>query len=174
VVSTEVSPDTVSTTVTGEPGYAVPDEGVTASDPSREDGSEIDQVTGPPFAVSVSVPPSSGLSSTVVGFTVSVPVTGGALMVTIVEGAAVGDVVDVAAGEPFAGDEADAEPAPPGDGVARVRPALGDALVTDRLSCPGGVRSPAGGAGGADGAAPCAGAEVTPAVPGEEGGRWWP
>jgi hypothetical protein len=59
--------------VTLLPALSVPDAGATISSPSRLAGSEIDHETGPPLAVSVSDPPSSGLSSTVVGDTDSVP-----------------------------------------------------------------------------------------------------
>jgi hypothetical protein len=55
------------------PAVIVPDDGDTLSLPSRLDGSEIDQLTGPPLAVSVIVPPSSGVSTIVVGWTSSVP-----------------------------------------------------------------------------------------------------
>src|ERR1700728_3524753 len=58
--------------VTLSPASSVPDDGDTVTSPSRVAGAETDQETGPPLAVSVSDPPSSGLSSTVVGDTDSV------------------------------------------------------------------------------------------------------
>ena len=59
VVVSALSNDTLRCTVTLCPAASVPDDGVTVSSPSSDVGSEIDQVTGPPFAVSVSVPPTS-------------------------------------------------------------------------------------------------------------------
>jgi ribulose-phosphate 3-epimerase len=77
-LSSESSPDTVIATVAVPPALRVPDAGLTVSSPSRVVGSEIDQETGPPLAVSVSDPPSSGLSSTSAVDTASVPAAGGA------------------------------------------------------------------------------------------------
>ena len=68
-LSTEASPRTLIVTVTLLPALRVPEAGETVSSPSRLNGSEIDHDTGPPLAVSVNEPPSSGLSSTVVGDT---------------------------------------------------------------------------------------------------------
>ena len=59
------------------PAAIVPDDGETVSWPIRLDGSEIDQLTGPPLALSVIVPPSSGVSTIVVGEMPSVPCAGG-------------------------------------------------------------------------------------------------
>ena len=63
-------------TVAVPPALRVPDAGDTVSSPSRLAGAETDQETGPPLAVSVSDPPSNGLSRTVVGDTARVPAEG--------------------------------------------------------------------------------------------------
>ena len=62
---------------------------MTVSNPSSDVGSAIDQVTGPPFAVSVSVPPTSALSDTVLGDTLSEPASTGDETVTLTIGAGV-------------------------------------------------------------------------------------
>jgi hypothetical protein len=84
--------------VTLPPAFRVPDDGDTVREPSRVDGSEIDQDTGPPLSVSVSEPPSSGLSTTVAGETDSVATSdgpvNGALEVTVTGTEAVGVLVD--------------------------------------------------------------------------------
>lgn len=64
-------------TVAVPPALRVPDVGDTVTSPSRLAGAETDQETGPPLAVSVSDPPSNGLSRTVVGDTARVPAAGG-------------------------------------------------------------------------------------------------
>jgi hypothetical protein len=66
----------VIVTVAVPPALRVPDAGDTVSSPSRLAGAETDQETGPPLAVSVSDPPSNGLSRTVVGDTARVPAEG--------------------------------------------------------------------------------------------------
>src|SRR5215469_7670043 len=71
--SSVTSPVTVMVTVVLSPALRMPDAGDTVSLPTRLAGSVIDQPTGPPLAVSVSEPPSTGLSTTVFGYTVSVP-----------------------------------------------------------------------------------------------------
>jgi len=55
------------------PAASVPDDGAMISSPTRLAGSAIDHETGPFRAVSVSVLPSSGVRTTVVGDTASVP-----------------------------------------------------------------------------------------------------
>ena len=55
------------------PAASVPDDGAMTSSPTRLAGSAIDHETGPFRAVSVSVLPSSGVRTTVVGDTESVP-----------------------------------------------------------------------------------------------------
>src|SRR5215469_467420 len=59
------------------PACSVPDACDTLIAPIRLGGMEMDQVTGPPFAVIVNEAPSSGASTTVLGDTVSVPAAGG-------------------------------------------------------------------------------------------------
>jgi hypothetical protein len=76
-VSSDARPLTEIVTSVDWPEASVPDAGETTSSPSRLDGSEIDQFTGPFSAVSVIVLPSSGVSTTVVGDTASVPCLGG-------------------------------------------------------------------------------------------------
>ena len=73
VVSREASPLTEIDTVVLWPAASVPELGETISSPSRLDGSEMDHDTGPPSAVRVIELPSSGVSTTVLGDTVSVP-----------------------------------------------------------------------------------------------------
>jgi len=171
VVSSEVSPDTVSDTVTGEPGCTVPDEGETVSDPSRALCSEIDQVTGPPVAVSVRVPPSSGVSTTVAGDTLSVPAATGGVLVAVADGVGVGVGVAVSVGDAVeAAVVAVAEAGATGprrDRAARVRSAIVDPPVADRL-CPAAVV--VGAAVRADAAEAVVGARATVAVPREAGG----
>jgi hypothetical protein len=76
VVSSEASPLPEIDTVTLWPAASVPELGETVSSPSRLAGSEMDHETGPPSAVRVSELPSSGVSTTVLGDTVSVPAAG--------------------------------------------------------------------------------------------------
>ena len=64
-------------TVTLCPAASVPEDGETATWPIRLEDSAMDQVTGPPEAVSVMLPPRTGLSSTVLVDTLSVPCGGG-------------------------------------------------------------------------------------------------
>ena len=91
MVSSEASPVTLICTVTLSPAASVPEDGLTVSEPSSDDGSKIDQETGPPFAVSVSVPWPSRVSSTVVVDRPSAPVSGAeALTLTLGDGVAVG------------------------------------------------------------------------------------
>jgi hypothetical protein len=86
--STEAIPSTVMVTVACWPACNVPELGEASTLPIRLDGSEIDQDTGPFWAVMVSVLPDRALSSTVVGDADSVPaVTAG----DEVDGAGVGD-----------------------------------------------------------------------------------
>lgn len=55
------------------PTASVPEAGEAVSLPSRPDGTDIDHETEPPAAVSVHVPPSSEVSTTLEGDTLSVP-----------------------------------------------------------------------------------------------------
>ncbi len=73
VVSREASPLTEIDTVVLWPDPSVPELGETISSPSRLAGSEMDHETGPPAAVRVIELPSSGVRTTVLGDTVSVP-----------------------------------------------------------------------------------------------------
>jgi hypothetical protein len=70
-------PDTVplapTETVALWPAASLPEDGETVTSPIRADDSVMDHVTGPPEAVRVRVPPSGGLSTMVVGVTLSVP-----------------------------------------------------------------------------------------------------
>src|ERR1700730_8340812 len=63
----------VTVTVALPPAARVPDMGETTTFSSRPGGSETDQATGPPEAVSVMVPLAGGTRSTVSGVTLSVP-----------------------------------------------------------------------------------------------------
>jgi hypothetical protein len=127
VVVSALSNDTLRVTVTLWPAASVPDDGVTVSNPSSDVGSAIDQVTGPPFAVSVSVPPTSALSDTVLGDTLSEPASTGDETVTLTIGA--GAEVDAAGvdGAGVVGAALMAEGAP--DGADVVLPVGG--LVVD-------------------------------------------
>ena len=62
------------------PASSRPEDGATASSPISPGDSVMDQFTGPPEAVSVKVPPVSGLSTIVLGATLSVPGGGGAVL----------------------------------------------------------------------------------------------
>jgi hypothetical protein len=64
-------------TVTLCPAASVPEEGETATCPSRLPDAAMDQLTGPPDAVSVMLLPVTGLSRIVLGDTLSVPGGGG-------------------------------------------------------------------------------------------------
>lgn len=70
----------VTVTVVVAPAASVPDIGETTTFFVRPDGSETDQPTKPPEAVSVIVPVAGGATSSVVGVTLSVP--GAAEMLT--------------------------------------------------------------------------------------------
>jgi hypothetical protein len=161
VVSSDASPVTLICAVTLSPAASVPDDGLTVSAPSSDDGSEIDQETGPPLAVSVSVPRPSRVSSTVVVDRRSAPVSGAeALTLTLGDGdgvavgsdalgAAVG-VPPVALADPVAVPLADplaepvaapplglvAEGAPDGDGRDRCRAKTPPVAPAD--GCPAG------------------------------------
>ncbi len=97
VLSSDATPLTLRVTVTLCPAASLPDDGETVTRPIRLDDSVMDHDTGPPEAVSVRLPPSSGLSTTVVGVTLSVPCLGGGVAVGV--GGAVVVLVD-GAGEP--------------------------------------------------------------------------
>ncbi len=77
-------------TVVLRPASSRPDDGATVSSPTRPGDSVMDHVTGPPEAVSVRVPPSSGLSTIVLGVTLSVPAGGGGVAVAEAVGVGVG------------------------------------------------------------------------------------
>jgi hypothetical protein len=66
----------VTVTVTGLPGETVPEDCDKVTELRRVGGTEADQDTGPPCAVMVKEPPSSGESTIVAGDTVIVPVAG--------------------------------------------------------------------------------------------------
>jgi hypothetical protein len=70
-------PDTVSLALTATvalwPAASRPEDGETVTSPIRAEDSVMDHVTGAPEAVRVRVPPSGGLSTMVVGVTLSVP-----------------------------------------------------------------------------------------------------
>ena len=73
-------PATVTLTVALSPAASVPDIGATTTFFSRPGGSETDQFTLPPEAVSVIVPVPGGVMSSVAGPTLSVPAPGGSLV----------------------------------------------------------------------------------------------
>lgn len=77
VVSRLARPLTSIVTVVLAPAARVPEVLERLSSPSRLDGSVIDHRTGPPWAVSVRVFPSSGVSRTVLVETLTVPAGGG-------------------------------------------------------------------------------------------------
>jgi hypothetical protein len=110
-LSTEARPLTDRATVALWPAASVPEDGETVSLPIRLEDSVIDQVTGPPEAVTVRLPPSSGLSTIAVGVTLIVPGAGagggggGGAAVAVLVGVPVAVLVAVAlpvggAGEP--------------------------------------------------------------------------
>src|SRR6516162_779889 len=70
-------PCTVTVTVAVSPAASVPDIGATMTFFSRPAGSETDQLTLPPVAVSVIKPLSAGATSSQAGLTLSVPAPGG-------------------------------------------------------------------------------------------------
>jgi len=118
----------VIVTVTLLPAASVPDAGDAVMDPSRLPGSEIDQETGPPLAVSVSDAPSSGLSTSADGDTDSVAapvdeVSSGTVAVatsgTVTDRpGAVASLVAVASGDAASGAGASAATPPLGGAVA--------------------------------------------------------
>jgi hypothetical protein len=73
-------PATVTLTVVLSPAVSVPDIGATTTFVSRPGGSETDQFTLPPEAVSVIVPVPGDVTSSVAGPTLSVPAPGGSLV----------------------------------------------------------------------------------------------
>jgi hypothetical protein len=76
-------PWTVTLTVAVWPAASVPDIGATTTCFATPDGSEIDQFTSPPDAVSVIDAVSDGPTSSVAGLTLSVPVRGGSLALAL-------------------------------------------------------------------------------------------
>src|SRR5690349_10778410 len=70
----------VIVTVTLWPACSVPADGDTDTFPMRLAGSAMDQETGPPWAVTVSELPSSGVSTTVAADTLIVPAAGGGVL----------------------------------------------------------------------------------------------
>src|ERR1700677_4499559 len=183
-LSTEARPLTDRATVALWPAASVPEDGETVSLPIRLEGSVIDHVTGPPDAVTVRLPPSSGLSTIVVGVTLSVPCAGGGgggggggAAVAVLVGGLVAVLVAVAllvggAGEPGAvprpdeGAGVDGE-GPPGGGGEPSAVGAGEPSAVgpgDRWTTPlaGTVRCP--GAPGPIGSAPGVLPDVAPDV----------
>jgi hypothetical protein len=76
-------PATVTLTVVLSPAVSVPDIGATTTFFSRPGGSETDQFTLPPEAVSVIVPVPGDVTSSVAGLTLSVPAPGGSLVLVL-------------------------------------------------------------------------------------------
>jgi hypothetical protein len=76
-LSRDARPLALSATLVVWPAVSAPELGAMLSLPSRLPDSETDQFTGPPEAEMVMEPPSSGLSTIVVGDTVTVPCLGG-------------------------------------------------------------------------------------------------
>jgi hypothetical protein len=68
---------TLRVTVVLRPASSRPEDGATDSLPTRPGDSVMDHCTGPPDAVSVTLPPDSALTTIVLGVTLSVPVAGG-------------------------------------------------------------------------------------------------
>src|SRR6516165_1186843 len=77
-------PSTVTVTVVVSSAASVPDIGATTTFFSRPGGSETDQVTLPPEAVSVIEPPPGEATSSVAGLTLSVPAPGASLVLALV------------------------------------------------------------------------------------------
>jgi len=77
------APLTLRVTAVLRPASSRPEDGATVSSPTRPGDSVTDQVTGPPEAFSVRVPPSKGLSTIVLGVTLSVPAIGGGVAVAV-------------------------------------------------------------------------------------------
>ncbi len=73
-------PSTVTLTVVVSPAASVPDIGATTTFCSRPGGSETDQFTRPPEAVSVIEPPPGDATASVAGLTLSVPAPGASLV----------------------------------------------------------------------------------------------
>src|SRR5260370_2928921 len=96
-------PVTVTVRVVEAPAARVPDIGATVTFLARPDGSETDQTTVPPRAVSVIAPLAGGTTSSVVGLTLSVPAPGRAIVVAVADAdtggdADTGDDADTGAG----------------------------------------------------------------------------
>src|SRR5215472_15347304 len=167
-------PVTVTLIVAVSPAASVPDIGAMTTFFSRPAGSEIDQFTGPPDAVTVIEPLAGGVTSSVDGLTLSVPAAasslvlglglGSALLAPADEGTAVALTVGnptpelaLAIGSALGCAVALAGVVPPGPGVP-VRPSLprpGTALPVTL-----GVAAPAGGTPWCSGTA----IQVTPAA----------
>jgi hypothetical protein len=185
LLSTEARPLTDKATVALWPAASVPADGETVSSPIRLEGSVTDHVTGPPDAVTVRLPPSSGLSTIVVGVTLSVPCLGGggggggvgaAVAVLVAVLVAVALLVG-GAGEPGAVPRPDEGAVADGEGPAGVGgepPAAGEgepsavgagdrwtALLAGTVRCPGAP----GPLGWAPGVLPDVAPDVAPALP---------
>ena len=81
---------TVTLTATVCPGASVPDIGATTTFVSRPAGSDTDQFTVPPDAVSVIDPLAGGARSSVDGLTLRVPAPGASLVLVLTLGVGVG------------------------------------------------------------------------------------
>src|SRR6266699_6166287 len=77
-------PCTVTVSVVVWPAASVPDIGATTTFFSRPGGSETDQFTSPPDAVSVIDPLAGGATLSVAGLTLSVPAPGESLVLVLV------------------------------------------------------------------------------------------
>jgi len=171
-------PCTVTVSVVVWPAASVPDIGATTTFFSRPGGSETDQFTAPPDAVSVIDPPAGGATLSVAGLTLSVPAPGESLVLVLVLALALALVPALLA---LADDGAAVTPAVT-PAVGRPAPALTPAVactpacaVALGLGVPGwpsrpragfarpltpGVAAPAGGTPGCGGTA----IQVTPAA----------
>ena len=85
-------PATATLTVVLSPAVSVPDIGAMTIFFSRPGGSETDQFTLPPEAVSVIVPVPGDVTSSVAGLTLSVPAPGGSLVLVLVLGLAAAEL----------------------------------------------------------------------------------
>jgi hypothetical protein len=138
-------PAMVTVTVALPPAARVPDMGETTTFFSRPGGSETDQVTGPPEAVSVMVPLAGGARSTVSGVTLNEPAAADVLA------SAEGDAAADGAAEVREGALAVVLPALGVAGTAVVLPATREKLTglgAGRLATVVGVATTAGRAGG--------------------------
>src|SRR5579862_631259 len=132
----------VTVTVALAPTVSVPDDGTTASSPSRLCDSEMDHLTGPFEAVRVRVTERPGRGAIDWGSTVRVPWTGGGMAVPLVEDRADGrgeprpDADLLAEGREPAAERPPAEPPGAGPTAGGRPPPTVTVTVTEGDACP--------------------------------------